>query len=294
MIAVMGSTGKTGGAVARRLLAAGRQVRVIGRSAARLQPLVELGATPAAGDVADPAFLASAFDGADSVYAMIPPDYAQPDPRGYYNRIGESIAAALTRARVERVVFLSSLGAELEAGTGPIAGLHDVEGRLASLGIHVLDLRPGYFYENLYAAIGQVKQRGVNGGAIEPDAPITMTATGDIGAAAAEELLGAGFRGVGVRELLGPRDYTMVEASRILGQAIGKPDLPYVRIPDEAFAEALTQMGFSKGVAQAMVELSQALSAGRVRSHQGRTPRTTMPTTLETFAAEWAAAYRAA
>jgi uncharacterized protein YbjT (DUF2867 family) len=181
----MGSPGRTGGAVARRLLAAGRPVRVIGRSAARLQPLVDLGATPAAGDVADPAFLASAFEGAETVYAMVPPDYAQPDLRRHYNRLGESIAAALIRARIDRVVFLSSLGAELEAGTGPIAGLHDVESRLASLGIDVLNLRPGYFYENLYAAIGQVKQRGVNGGAIEPDAPVTMTATGDIGGAAA-------------------------------------------------------------------------------------------------------------
>ena len=294
MIAVMGSTGKTGGAVARRLLAAGRRVRAIGRSTARLQPLVDLGATPVAGDVTESEFLASAFDGVEAVYAMIPPDYSQPDLRRYYNRIGESIVAALTRAGIGRVVFLSSLGAELEADTGPIAGLHDVEARLASLGIHVLNLRPGYFYENLYAAIDQVKQHGVNGGAIDPDAPVTMIATRDISNAAAEELLRAEFRGVGTRELLGPRDYTMVEASHILGEAIGKPDLPYVRVPDEAFANALVQAGFSKGVAEALVELSQALSAGRVRSLQGRTGRTTMPTPLETFAGEWAAAYRAA
>jgi uncharacterized protein YbjT (DUF2867 family) len=294
MIAVMGSTGKTGGAVARRLLAAGRRARAIGRSAARLQPLVDLGATPAVGDVTEPGFLASVFEGVEAVYAMIPLDYSQPDPRRQYNRVCESIAAALTRARVGRVVFLSSLGAELEAGTGPVAGLHDAEVRLASLGIDVLNLRPGYFYENLYAAIGQVKQRGVNGGAIDPDAPVTMIATGDIGNAAAEELLRAEFRGVGVRELLGPRDYTMTEATRILGQAIGKPDLAYVRVPDDAFVDALTQLGFSRGVANALLELSHALSTGRLRSLEGRSPRTTMPTPLETFAREWAAAYRAA
>lgn len=294
MIAVMGSTGKTGRVVAKRLLAAGKAVRALGRSAPRLQPLVDQGAAPAVGDVTQPEYLTSAFEGVEAVYVMIPPDYAQPDLRRFYNRVGDSIVLALTRAHVERVVFLSSLGAELEEGTGPIAGLHDVEVRLAALGIDVLDLRPGYFYENLYAAVGQVKQHGVNGGAIEPDVPVSMTAARDIGDAAAHELLRGEFRGVSVRELLGPRDYTMTEASRILGQAIGKPDLPYVRFPDDAVANVLMAAGFSQGAARAIVELSHALSTRRVRSLQGRTPSTTTATPLEAFAGEWAAAYRAA
>lgn len=294
MIAVMGSTGNTGRAVAKRLLAAGKAVRALGRSAPRLQPLVDQGAAPVVGDVTQPEYLTSAFEGVEAAYVMIPFDYAQPDLRRFYNRVGESIATALTRARVQRVVFLSSLGAELEEGTGPVAGLHDVEARLAALGIDVLALRPGYFYENLYAFIGQVRQHGVSGGAIEPDVPVCMTSTRDIGDAAAEELLRGEFRGVGVRELLGPRDYTMTEASRILGQAIGKPDLPYVRFPDDAVVNALMALGFSQGAARSVVELSHALNTGRVRSLQGRTPSTTMPTPLEAFAGEWAAAYQAA
>lgn len=200
---------------------------------------------------------------------------------------------ALKRSGVRRVVFLSSLGAEVAEGTGPIAWLHDTEECLLLLGIDLLILRPGYFYENFYGAIGLIKTQGINGGAIAPDIPVAMTATEDIGRAAAAELLGADFHGSRIRELLGPRDYTMAEATRILGAKIGKPDLAYVRFQDGEFVKGLTQAGVSHGVAEAFLELAQAINAGKVRSLHGRTPQTVMPTTLEAFADRFAAAYRA-
>ncbi len=293
MITVMGAAGNTGKVTAERLLAAGKMIRVIGRSAERLQPLVDRGARAAVGDATDIPFLTSAFDGADAVYVMIPPDFAHPDPRKYYNRFGETIVEALLRSDVKRLVFLSSLGGELPSGTGPIKGLHDLEERFRDLKLDLLILRPGSFYENFYGSLGLIKQQGINGGAIEPDAPFPMTATADIGAAAADELARAAFKGVSVREVLGPRDYTMSETTRILGAKIGKPDLKYVRFPDADFVNALLKMGFSKGLADAFVEMAHALSAGKIRPLQGRTPKNTAPTTFEAFADHLAAAYRA-
>ena len=121
-----------------------------------------------------------------------------------------------------------------------------------------------------------------------------MTDTGDIGAAAAGELAGGTFAGTSVRELLGPRDYSMRETTEILGQKIGKPDLPYVQFPDADVVGALTQAGMSAGVAASFVEMAHALNDGRVRSLRGRSAETTMPTTFETFADRFAAAYRSA
>ncbi|MBI3803335.1 MAG: NmrA family NAD(P)-binding protein [Nitrospirae bacterium] len=292
MFTVMGATGHTGGVVADRLLAAGKKVRAIGRSTDRLQPLTKRGAEPAVGDANEVAFLTSAFQGAEGVYAMVPPDYAAPDQRAYYNRIGAAIENALRSSGVRKVVFLSSLGGERSEGTGPITGLHDLEERFRRLGIDLLVLRPGYFYENFYSSLGLIKHQGINGGAMEPEIPVTMTATNDIGAVAAEELIGGKFNGTGVRELLGPRDYTMSEATRILGGKIGKPDLKYVRFPDAEFAKALVQAGFSQGAADAFVEMSQAFNTGKIRSLEGRNPRNTTPTTFEKFADQLAAAYR--
>jgi uncharacterized protein YbjT (DUF2867 family) len=294
MITVLGATGHTGRLVAERLLAAGRKVRAVARSSDRLQTLAQRGAETAAGDVFDTTFLSTSLRDTEAAYVMVPPDYSQPDLRRHYNRLGDSLEAALRRTGLRRIVFLSSLGAELPEGTGPIKGLHDLEQRLNALGIDVLVLRPGYFYENFYSSLSLIKHQGIDGGAIAPDVPFTMTAARDIGAMAADALASGTFRGVTVREVLGPRDYSMRETARIIGEKIGKPDLTYVQFSEADFKASLMQFGFSAGAADAFAEMSRALSEGRVRSLRGRHPENTAPTPFEALAEELAAAYRVA
>jgi uncharacterized protein YbjT (DUF2867 family) len=293
MIAVMGAAGNTGRVVAEALLAKGEKVRVLGRDAGKLEAFRARGAEVVAGDAADAGFLAKAFASAEAAYTLIPPDMAVPAFRAYQDRIGAAIAKALREAKVRRVVLLSSLGAEHPAGTGPIAGLFAQEARLRELGIDALFLRAGYFYENTFASLPLVRHQGMNGGALAPDVPVAMVATRDIGAAAAAALLARDFSGPTVRDLVGPRDYTLREVTRVLGAAIGKPDLAYVQFPYDAFAGALVQAGLSPDLAGQYAEMSRALNEGRIRPTQGRTPRTTGTTTFEEFAPALAAAYRA-
>ena len=294
LVTVMGATGHTGRVVTEKLLAAGVQVRAMGRSADRLAPLVKAGAQPAVGDGARTADLTAAFRGADAVYALVPPDLAAPDPLVHYDRINGAIATALTESGVRRVVYLSSLGAELPAGTGPIVGLHRGEERLKTIaGLDLLLLRPGYFYQNHFGALGLIKSQGVNGSATAPDVPVVQIDARDIGVLAAQALQQRDFSGVTVRELYGPRDLTMTEATRILGSKIGKPDLKYVQFPDEGVVGALTAAGFSAGIARSFVEMSHAFNARKIRAQQNRSAGNTGTTTFESFAEEWAAAYRA-
>lgn len=294
MIVVIGATGNTGNAAAGRLLDAGTKVRAIGRTAERLAPLTARGAEAAIGTVTDAAFLTTALRGADAVYAMVPPEYNAPDLLAVYDKVGEALVRALDAAGTRRVVFLSSLGAELPAGTGPIVGLRGVEQRLKALPeIDLLILRPGYFFENHFGSLGLIKAQGVNGGAIAPHVTFPQIATRDIGAVAADALLQGDFKGAVVRELLGPRDLSMAEATRIIGAKIGKPHLEYVQFPDDAFIGGLVQAGFSKGVAQLFVEMAQAINAGKVRSLEGRNARNSTPTAFESFADSLAQAYRA-
>ncbi len=294
MITVMGASGNTGRLVAEGLLARGEKVRVIGRDAGRLAPLVARGAEAAVGDATDAGFLARAFAGAETAYTLIPPDLRAPDFRAHQDRVGEATAQALRQAGVERVVFLSSVGADLPSGTGPIVGLHLQEERLRKLGVAALLLRPGYFFENLHASLPIIRRQGVNGGAIAPDVKMAMIATRDIGAAAVAAIAARDFTGVEVRNLLGPRDLSMAEATRILGAAIGMPDLAYVQFPYDAFAGALVQAGLTPDMAGLYAEMSRAFNDGIVKVVGGRTPASTTPTTFESFAKELAAAYGAA
>jgi uncharacterized protein YbjT (DUF2867 family) len=293
MIVVMGATGNTGGVVAARLLENGRRVRAIGRSAETLGALKAKGADTAVGDASDAAFLTSAFNGADAVYALVPPDLRAVDAREHQLRIGRSIAEALRRARVGNVVFLSSIGAEQPEGTGPIAGLHRVEKTIEELGIDALFLRAGYFMDNAYGSLPLIRSQGMNGGLIRGSVPIAMVATPDIGRVAADALLRLDFEGTSRREVIGPRDYSLGEITRIIGEKIGKPDLAYVELSEADFRSALAGAGISPSVADAFVEIAQAINDGKVRSLEGRSAFNTTPTTFETFADRLAEAYRA-
>jgi uncharacterized protein YbjT (DUF2867 family) len=281
---ILGATGHTGSAIAETLLAKGEKVRAIGRSKERLARVIELGAEPFVGDVADSAFLTQAFDGARAVYFMVPPDPSSNDYRGHQHQIIEAGATALEAARVHYVVALSSFGADKESGTGPVAGLHEMESRLQRItGLNALCLRAGYFMENVLPQVGVIQKFGMIATPLRSDLLVPMITTEDIAAAAAEHLLKLDFSGHQARELQGQRDISYAEVARIVGGAIGKLSLSYMQLPNEQFIEALTQMGFSRSFAGLMVEMTDALNDGRMRALEPRTVGNTTPTSFETF-----------
>ncbi len=295
MIVVTGATGNTGRVVAERLLAAGEKVRVVGRSADKLQRFVATGAEAFAGDVSDAAAMTRAFTGATAVYAMIPPSMAEKDFHAYQARIGEALAGAIEKAGVKHVVVLSSIGADKPDKCGPVTGLHRFEERLNKLrGINILHLRPGYFMENLLQFIGLIKSMGMIAGTLRGDLPIAMIATRDIGGVAAEALSKRNFAGQQARELLGPRDVTMSEAAAVIGRAVGKPNLSFTRLPEMMVKPAMTRMGLSDDVARLILEMMEAMNSGWMAPLEKRSPANTTPTTLEIWVEEvFLPAYRA-
>jgi uncharacterized protein YbjT (DUF2867 family) len=284
MYVLLGSNGQITSKLARLLLAGGHRVRVVGRSASALASLAKAGAEIAAGDPGDAAFLARAFDGATAVYTMTPPCYGEPDMRAAQDRIGTAIAQALAQVRVARVVNLSSVGAELPRGTGPIEGLHAQELRLDSVpGLDLLHLRPGSFMENFLPSAHVVAAAAVLPGMEVPQALVPLAATQDIAAVAARELTAPQHRGVLL--LHAATHLTMTQAAAVLGAAIGKPDLAYVQAAPEEVKAALRTHGFSVDAANRLEALARWLSTSPIASAQVA-PVEILPTTLETFARE--------
>ena len=294
MITVMGATGHTGKKISEALLKAGEKVRALGRSESKLAELKNAGAEVLSGDTNDASFLTKAFRGADAVYTLLPTDRSVPDYRAEQDRQGEVIVKAIRESGVPYVVALSSVGAELSEGTGVIEGLHAQEERLKRLeGTDVLLLRPVSFFENFYDALGLIKHEGINGDSVVADLAIPMVATRDIADAAANALKARDWKGVVVRELLGPRDLSYAEATRILGERIGKPDLKYVQFSYADQAKALVQAGLSESFAGLYVEMTRAFNEETVKPRAGRTRENTTPTRFEDFAGDLARAYQA-
>ncbi|TAN42334.1 MAG: NAD-dependent epimerase/dehydratase family protein, partial [Nitrospirae bacterium] len=150
MIVITGATGNIGRKITTSLLSQGRKVRVVGRDAGRLAGFAAQGAETAVGDLRDVPFLTQAFSGATAAFALIPPNVSAADFRAYQNEVGAGIAVAIQNSGVAHIVNLSSQGAHLTEGTGPVKGLHDQEERLNRLpDVNILHVRPTYFMENL-------------------------------------------------------------------------------------------------------------------------------------------------
>jgi uncharacterized protein YbjT (DUF2867 family) len=235
-----------------------------------------------------------AFTGATAIYMMSPPNYQAENVRAYQEAISDSYALALKQSGVKCVVTLSSIGADKPEKVGPVNGLHALEQKINRIpGINALHLRPGYFMENLLMYLGLIKSMGITAGTLKPDLPIPMIATKDIAAVAAEALRSRNFTGIHTRELLGPRDYSLKEAANILGAAIGKPGLSYSHFPAMMVKPALKQIGLSADMAEAFLEMMEAMNSGWMKALEPRSPQNTTPTTLEQFAAEiFAPAYQ--
>ncbi len=140
--------------------------------------------------------------------------------------------------------------------------------------------------ENTLPQVNAIRMMGSVAGALRADLKLPMIATRDIGTAAAEALLKPDFHGKQTRELLGQRDLTYTEVATIIGQAIGKPDLRYVQVPDDQFRAVMVQMGMSEQFARLMLEMTGALNSGYMHALEPRTPQNTTPTPYETFVAE--------
>ena len=286
LVAVTGATGNVGGGIVERLLLDGHDVRAIGRDRAKLEPLVLRGAEARVGDQSNVDFLTKAFNGAKAVFAMIPSNPSAKDMRQEQREFAHAIVEAAKNSGVKKVVALSSVGAQHESGTGPIAGLHDFEELLTyAPGVSVIFLRPTYFMENFLHKIPLIKSAGFNGGLVRADLRMPMIATRDIAEAGAEYLADPAFDGHSVRELLGPKDCSFAEATSTLGAAIGNPDLPYTTFSQEDFKNGLLAAGVSESVADNYVEMENAMNDGLVAG-SARSADNTTPTTLEQFAAD--------
>ena len=294
MYTILGATGNIGSVISKALLEKGEKVRVVGRSAGRLQPFVKRGAEAFVGDVADAEAMTRALTGAHAAFLMIPPSMTSPDYRADQEEMSDAFSAAAKNSGLQYAVNLSSYGAQAPAGTGPITGLHNAEKKLNAIDrLSVLHLRPGYFFENHLAGIQMIQMMGIFGGALRGDLKIPMIATRDIGAYAAERLLKLDFNEKRTQELQGERDLTLQEVVVVIAKGLRKPDLRYVQIPYDQMEKVLEQMGTPAKTVASFIEMFQGINNGIVTATETRSPANTTPTSIEAFVKEvFAPAYR--
>jgi len=290
-ITLTGSLGNITKPLAQILIAKGYEVKIISSNPDRAEAINALGAIPLIGSVADIAFLTASFTGADAIYTMVPPDFSVPDFKAYISEIGRNYAEAIQQSGVKRVVNLSSVGADLPDGTGPIAGLHQVENTFAQLdGVAVKHLRAGYFFINFLANIDMVKHAGILGSNFDADAKLVLVHPRDIAKVAAE-VLEDEFSGKSVLYVASDDQSTPADVAKALGAAVGKPELPWIEFSDEDAFNGMTGAGLPEEIAKNYVEMGGAIRSGKLFIDYYKNRPALGSTTLQDFAAEFAGVY---
>jgi len=263
MLVVLGATGHTGSVVAETVLARKQPVRVVVRSADNGTSWAAKGAEVAVASLDDQAALTRALHGASGVYLLIPPNYGAASWLAEQRQRVDQTAEAVKASGIAHVLLLSSIGAHLPDGTGPIRAARYGEQRLTAVAPNVTILRPGYFMENWASGIGIAKEQGLLPSFIPPQMSIPMISTRDIGRVAAERLI-AGGRGHAIVELAGPEEYSpedvATELSGILGRAVAIQAAPL-----SAVVPTFTSFGFSTEAAGLFEEMYTAFSKSAVR-----------------------------
>lgn len=285
-IVVLGATGKVGGKIANILLKEGHHVKLIARSEDLGKRFNDSNAEVIPGDTTNADLLTKAFEGSDSAFILLPPNFTAVNYREFQRQVGDAAIEAIKRSGIKYIVSLSSAGAHMHEGNGIIAGLAEQEVKLNQLkNVNVLHLRPAYFLDNTLLNIGLIKGMGINGTTADGDHKIPMVATKDVADLAAKHLAELDFSGKTVRPILGERDYSFKEITGIIGDAIGKPDLQYMQFSVEQSKAGMAGLGISESVAEDITCMETSLKNG-IMNYQPRTTSNSSPTSAEAFIQE--------
>ena len=278
MFVVVGATGNTGGAAIDALLRAGHPVRGVVRRAEQAEALRARGAEAAVAAVEDVDALAIAFEGAEAVYLMNPPAYSEPDLFARAVQVHASLITAAERAKVERIVALSSVGGQHAAGTGNILTTNDLETRLASCSRPTTILRAANFMDNWECGLKPAREKGVMPSMFLPlERKLPMQSARDVGAAAAALMTEAG-PDRRIVELHGPEDVSPADAAMALTAILGRP-VTAVAVPEAEWASRFRAQSLPERSVAGFCEMFQGFNSGLI-VFEGKHETRRGPTTL--------------
>jgi uncharacterized protein YbjT (DUF2867 family) len=287
--AIVGATGQIGTVIVETLLKNRYTIHAIGRNEEKLLGFEKKGAKTFRGAFEDATMLSEAFRGTDVVLSLLPFSYDMDDVGVSQDTMGEAIQQALQHAGVERVVSLSSIGAHKNHGSASMKGIYRHEQRLNAIPhLKVLHFRPGWFMENFVMWIQMIKNLGCMRSTLRADVSIPMVSSYDIGQKIVEFFEKMPTPQHTVFEYVGPRSYTMTEATAILGAAVGMPSLQYVQCSDAEMEKGMLARGMTPSVVKNVLDLNKMHNEGHFEGVQKITSDHRGITTLEGFAKEFA------
>ncbi len=293
-IVLTGSLGHISKPLAGALVEKKHSVTVISSKADKKKDIEAIGAKAAIGSIDNVEFLNTTFKGADVVYLMEPPfNFFDPDlnMEAYWTGIAGNYVKAIQQSSVKNIIHLSSIGAHTDKGVGMLSVHFNIENMLRQLpdDVFIKFMRPVGFYYNMFSFIPTIKAQGAIFQNYGGDKKEPWVSTEDIAATIAEEIEST-FEGRTVRYIASD-EVSPNEVAMILGEAIGKPELKWVVIPDEQLLNTLLSAGFNPEAAKGYVDMNIGRRNNLYDDYNQHKP-TFGKVKLIDFAREFAAVYK--
>lgn len=296
-IIVTGSLGNISKPLTEELIEKGHDVTVISSNPERKSAIEILGAKAAIGTMEDIAFLTETFRNSDVVYAMEAINHGvffdhNIDFVNANIQIGRNYKEAIKKSGVKNIVHLSSIGAHMEKGNGILAFHHELEKILNELpeDVNIKFMRPVGFYYNMFAFIPTIKSQNAiiqNYGGDDKEPWVSPI---DIASVIAEEIEKP-FNGREIR-YIASEEISPNEIAKILGDAIGNPDLKWITISDEDLLNNLINAGMNPKTAKGFVEMNMARRGNALYEDYYNNRPVLGKTKVKDFAGDFAKAYK--
>lgn len=286
MIVVTAPAGNIGHQVVKNLLERDAAVRVIARDSAKLQAAVRARVEIVEGSHGDADVVNRAFEGAETVFWLAPPDPKAESVMAAYVDFTRPAAAALKAQGVQRVVGVTALGRSTPVAgkAGYVTASLAMDDLIASTGVRVRALTMPSFMDNVLMQASAIKGQGMFFLPISGDLKLPSCATHDIAAVAARWLLDPSWSGQEEVAVLGPENISFNDMAAIMSDVLGKP-IRFQQISLEAYKANFLKFGFSDAMAQGMTDMADAKNRGLDLGVE-RTAENTTPTTFRRWCEE--------
>jgi len=284
MIVVTTPTGNIGQQVLEKLLDSGETIRVIARDPSRLPAHARGRVEVVRGSHSDSVVVDKAFEGADSVLWVVPPDFQANNVENRYLEFIRPACDAFKSRGVKRVVSVSALGRGWPKPAGLVSASVAMDDLIASTGVAFRALTMPSFMDNFLRQVEPIKNLGMFLSPMSGDLKTPTCATRDIAAVAAKLLLDSSWSGSGSVPVLGPEDLSCNDMAQIISEVLERP-VRYEQIPFEAFKARLIESGASESMATGMVEMMVAKNQG-LDNMEPRTAESTTPTSFRQWCEE--------
>jgi uncharacterized protein YbjT (DUF2867 family) len=280
MIVITTPAGNIGRQVLEDLLDSGEQLRLVTRDRSGIPADTRQHVEVIEGSHGDPAVADKAFDGADAVFWLTPPDPRAESLEAAFVGFTRPAAEAFRKHGVKRVVGVSALGrgTPWAARAGYVTASLAMDDLIAGTGVAYRAVTNPSFMDNIASQAGAIKNQGMFFSPIDGDRKLPSVATRDIAAAASRLLLDDSWGGTGEVPLLGPEDLSFNDMARIMSEVLAK-QVRFEQITFEAYKDRFIGFGMSEAMAQGMTDMAWAKNEGLDNAVQ-RTPGNSTPTSF--------------